>query len=177
MLIHVPSQVDVLAMDVHKSSVLAVWYRQGAFADAVGRLGAYRGTTSLGALTLASAVCDWRWFPIPPMFMGFCGLVPSERSSGERTSRGGITRAGSTHLRTQLVEPAWPYKARPAAGAEARRRRAGPDPVVVARAWHAQRCLCGRFLRLDARKTNHKTVVTAIARELAGFVFAEMTAA
>ena len=151
-------------------------HTRGPFADTVARLCAYRGITELGALTLASEVCDWRRFPTASMFMGFCGLVPSESSSGERTQRGGITHAGNTHLRTQLVESAWAYKSRPAAGAILQRRQAGLDPTVVARAWSAQLRLCGKFGRLDARKTNRKIVVTAIARELAGFVWAEMTA-
>ncbi len=46
---------------------------------------------------------------------------------------------------------------------------------MVARAWGAQQRLCRKFTRLDARKTNRKIVVTAVARELAGFVWAEMT--
>jgi transposase len=156
---------------------LRLWFDRTPFAAAVSRMAAYRGITELGALTLASEVCDWRRFPTASMFMGFCGLVPSEHSSGERTQRGGITHAGNTHLRTQLVESAWAYKARPAAGAVLRKRQEGLDPAVVARAWAAQLRLCGKFARLDARKTNRKTVVTAIARELAGFVWAEMTAA
>jgi transposase len=155
---------------------LALWYRRAPFADGVARLAAYRGITELGALTLASEVCDWRRFPTAATFMGFCGLVPSEHSSGQRTSRGGITHAGNTHLRVQLVESAWAYKSRPAAGAVLRKRQEGLDPDVVARAWAAQLRLCGKFRRLDERKTNRKTVVTAIARELAGFVWAEMTA-
>jgi transposase len=65
------------------------------FADAVHRLAAYRGITELGALTLASEVCDWRRFPTAGMFMGFTGLVPSDHSSGEGTHRGGITHASS----------------------------------------------------------------------------------
>jgi len=85
---------------------LARWYARPPFTDAVARLAAYRGITELGALTLASEVCDWRRFPTAAMFMGFCGLVPSEHSSGQRTQRGGITHAGNTHLRTQLVESA-----------------------------------------------------------------------
>lgn len=156
---------------------LRLWFARAPFAECVSRLGAYRGITALGALTLASEVCDWRRFQTASMFMGFCGLVPSEHSSGERTHRGGITHAGNTHLRTQLVESAWAYKARPAAGAVLKRRQEGLDPAVVARAWTAQLRLCGKFARLDARKNNRKTVVTAIARELAGFVWAEMTAA
>jgi len=151
------------------------YYTQPPFLDAVARLCAYRGITELGALTLASEVCDWRRFPTASTFMGFCGLVPCESSSGERTHRGGITHAGNTHLRTQLVESAWAYKSRPAAGPVITKRQAGLDPTVVARAWKAQLRLCGKFRRLDARKTNRKIVVTAIARELAGFVWAEMT--
>jgi transposase len=155
---------------------LRPWCDREPFTDAVRRLAAYRGITELGALTLATEVCDWRRFPTAGMFMGFTGLVPSESSSGERTRRGSITHAGNTHLRTQLVEAAWAYKSKPHVGATMRRRQEGLDPAVVARAWAAQHRLCAKFGRLDARKTNRKTVVTAIARELAGFVWAEMTA-
>lgn len=150
------------------------WCDRAPFASAVTRLAAYRGITSLGALTLCSEVCDWRRFPTAPMFMGFTGLVPSEHSSGDRTSRGGITHAGNGHLRAQLVESAWSYRARPQVGATLKKRHDGLDPDVVARAWKAQLRLCGKFRRLDARKTNRKIVATAIARELAGFVWAEM---
>jgi len=104
---------------------LALWFDRAPFADAVHRLAAYRGVTELGGLTLASEVCDWRRFPTAAMFMAFTGLVPSEDSSGERTRRGGITHAGNTHLRAQLVESAWAYKSRPAAGAVITRRRPG----------------------------------------------------
>lgn len=154
---------------------LVLWFTREPFADPVSRLAAYRGITELGALTLASEVCDWRRFPTAAMFMGFCGLVPSEHSSGDRTQRGGITHAGNTHLRTQLVESAWAYKSRPQVGATISRRQEGIDPAVVTRSWAAQQRLCGKFRRLDARKTSRKTVVTAVARELAGFVWAEMT--
>jgi transposase len=154
---------------------LGDWFTREPFADAVARLGAYRGITSMGALTLASEVCDWRRFPTAAAFMGFCGLVPSEYSSGEKTRRGHITHAGNVHLRTQLVESAWAYKSRPSVGTAIARRHAGLDPQVIARAWNAQLRLTRRFTRLDARKHNRNVVVTAIARELAGFVWAEMT--
>src|SRR5947209_16622571 len=142
---------------------LARWYDRAPFADAVHRLAAYRGVTELGGLTLAAEVCDWRRFPTAGMFMAFTGLVPSEDSSGERTRRGGITHAGKGHLRAQLVEGAWAYKAKPQVGATLRKRHDGLAPDTVARAWAAQLRLCGKFRRLDARKTNRKTVVTAIA--------------
>lgn len=155
---------------------LALWYSRPPFADTVARLCAYRGITRLGALSLAAEVCDWRRFGTAGTFMAFTGLTPSEHSSGERTRRGHITHAGNVHLRTQLVESAWAYRARPAVGVEMRRRQEGLPPDVIARAWAAQVRLCGRFGRLDARKTNRNIVVTAIARELAGFVWAEMVA-
>lgn len=177
-LAHYRSTLDArgAALDAIDAEI-ATWFAKDPFADAVRRLCAYRGITELGALTLASEVCDWRRFPTAGSFGAFCGLVPMERSSGQRTWRGGITHAGNAHLRTQLVESAWSYKAHPAVGTTLRRRHDGLDPAVVARAWRAQLRLCGRFRRLDAKKSNRKTVVTAIARELASFVWAEMTAA
>jgi transposase len=155
---------------------LAAWHDLPPFADAVHRLAAYRGITRLGALTLASEVCDWRRFPRAAAFAGFCGLVPSEYSSGTTTRRGHITKTGNAHLRAQLVESAWAYQYRPAVGVGLRERQQGLDPQVVARAWAAQLRLCGRFRRLAARKDSKNVVVTAIARELAGFLWAEMTA-
>ena len=155
---------------------LAGWYDAPPFADAVGRLAAYRGITRLGALTLASEVGDWRRFPRAAAFAGFCGLVPSEYSSGTTTRRGHITKTGNAHLRAQLVESAWAYQHRPAVGIDLRQRQQGLDPQVVARAWVAQLRLCGRFRRLAARKDSKNLVVTAIARELTGFLWAEMAA-
>jgi transposase len=155
---------------------LAGWYDRPPFADAVARLSAYRGVTRLGALTLASEVGDWRRFASAPQFMGFCGLVPSEYSSGRSTWRGRIIKCGGGHLRAQLVESAWAYQHRPQATLALRRRQAGLPPEVVARAWRAQLRLCGRFRRLHARKQCRQVVVIAVARELAGFLWAEMTA-
>ncbi|MBN9611354.1 MAG: hypothetical protein BGO26_11030 [Actinobacteria bacterium 69-20] len=152
------------------------WCTADPFAGQVTRLAAYRGVTRIGALTLAAEVCDWRRFPSAGAFMGFCGLVPSEYSSGERVRRGHITHAGNVHLRTQLVESAWAYRSHPSLGVGIRERQQGLPPAVTARAWRAQQRLCTRFRHLDARKTSRNVVVTAIARELAGFLWAEMTA-
>jgi transposase len=105
---------------------LAVWYDRAPFAEAVARLSAYRGVTRLGALHLAAEVGDWRRFARASAFMGFCGLVPSEYSSGQVTHRGHITKAGNLHLRTQLVESAWAYQHRPVSA---------PSSPDVSRAW------------------------------------------
>jgi transposase len=156
---------------------LSPWFHREPFADGVHRLGAYRGIAHLSALTLASEVCDWRRFPRAGAFMGFVGLVPSEYSSGGSVRRGHLTKAGNAHLRTQLVESAWAYQHRPAVGAQLRRRQEGLPPEVIARAWKAQTRLCGRFRRMAQVKHTKSVVAAAIARELAGFVWAEMTAA
>ena len=95
------AQLDAIQTD------LAGWYDRPPFAEQVARLSAYRGVTRLGALTLAAEVCDWRRFAHASQFMGFCGLVPSEYSSGQRTVRGHLTKAGNAYLRAQLIESAW----------------------------------------------------------------------
>src|SRR4029450_2415717 len=143
---------------------LAIWYDLPPFADAVHRPRPYRGVTRPGALPLASEVCDWRRFPRAAVFAGFCGLVPSEYSSGGSTRRGHITKCGNEHLRAQLVESAWAYQHRPAVGIELRERQQGLDPQVVARAWAAQLRLCGRFRRLASRKDSKNVAVHAIPR-------------
>src|SRR5919204_326560 len=120
-------------------------------------------------------VVDWRRFASANAFMGFCGLVPSEYSSGNSVHRGRLTKAGNAHLRRQLVESAWSYQHRPSVGVEIARRQHGLDPAVVARAWAAQQRLCARFRVLAARKNIKPIVAAAIARELAGFLWAEMT--
>lgn len=155
---------------------LVPYFTSGPFAEAVGRLAAYRGVTEMGALVLSAEVCDWRRFGRATSLMGFCGLVPSEYSSGERVSRGRITKAGNTHLRVQLVESAWAYQHRPAVGPLMMKRQARCSQETIARAWRAQLHLCGKFRRLAERKTSKKTVATAIARELVGFLWGEMAA-
>jgi transposase len=145
------------------------------FGECVRRLGAYRGIARLGALTIATEVTDWRRFARAEAFMGFTGLVPSEYSSGDSTRRGHITKAGNEHLRTQLVESAWAYQHGPAVGVELRKRQHDLPPATIARAWAAQRRLCRRFRDLAGRKNSKAIVAVAIARELAGFLWAEMT--
>lgn len=158
------------------TSELSAYFDDPLFATPVHRLCAYRGIDRLGALTIVCEVCDFRRFAHSGAFMGFCGLVPSEYSSGASVSRGRITHAGNVHVRTQLTESAWAYQHGPSAGVTLKRRQDGIDKETIDRAWRAQLRLCGRFRRLRARKDSANTVVTAIARELAGFVYAEMTA-
>lgn len=168
------------ALDAEMAAVeadLRAYLAQGPFAEAVARLACYRGVTELGALSLAAEVGDWARFPRASSFMGFCGLTPAEYSSGDRVKRGRITKTGNIHLRTALVESAWSYQHRPAAGAEIKKRQARASDETIARAWAAQVHLTAKFRRLAATKSSRNIVATAVARELAGFLWAEMTAA
>ena len=117
-----------------------------------------------------------RRFAAAGAIMGFTGLTPGEYSSGNTVHRGYITKAGNGHPRTQLVESAWAYRFQPNVSAVLRRRQQGIDPAVAARAWAAQLRLCRRFRHLAAHIQSQSSVNAAIARELAGFVWAEMTA-
>jgi len=156
---------------------LIPWAQREPLAGPVARLGCYRGIAELGALTLAAEVVDWRRFPVARAFMSYTGLVPAEYSSGERTRRGHITKAGSEPVRTALTEAAWSYRHAPAIGAGLRRRQAGATPETLARSWTAQRRLHARYVHLvhDGGKAAPEAAV-AVARELAGFAWAEMTA-
>jgi hypothetical protein len=129
----------------------------------------------MGGLCLAAEVFDWRRFPAARSFMCFTGLVPSEDSTGLSEHRGNITHAGNRHVRAQLVEAAWAYQHRPHIGAGIAARHNGLAPDVIARAWTAQVRLSSRFRKLSARKNVRSVVAAAIARELAGFLWAEMT--
>jgi len=127
-------------------------------------------------LCLGAEVFDWRRFEKARPFMSFTGLTCSENSTGLSERRGGITRQGNAHVRAQLCEAAWAYQHRPRVGVVLKRRQEAVAMPTVARSWAAQTRLCNRFHKLSARKNVKSVVAAAIARELAGFLWAEMTA-
>jgi transposase len=139
-------------------------------------LAAYRGVAELTALTLVSEVGDWRRFATAPQFMSYLGMVPSEHSSGLTQRRGHLTKAGSSELRRLLIEAGWHYRHVPAIGVQLASRQRRVEAETIARSWKAQQRLCGRFHRLSNRIDTRSVVVTAVARELAGFLWAEMIA-
>ena len=104
--------------------------------------------------------------------MGYGGLGACEYSTGARRRQGGITKTGNAHLRRIVVEAAWAYRHRPAVGATLRRRQATLSPEVQAIAWKAQHRLHTRYYRLLGRGKCPQQVVTAIGRELLGFIWA-----
>ena len=141
----------------------------------VERLRCFRGIDDLTALTIAAELGDPRRFATAPSTMAFVGLVPSEHSSGTKQARGAITKTGNAHLRRVLVEAAWHYRHHPFVSAALRHRQRGAPPSVIAHAWTAQHRLHRRYQRFAARGKPKQHIVTAVARELTGFVWAALT--
>jgi transposase len=141
-------------------------------APLVQALQAFRGFRVVSAVTAAAEGDDLRRFRTASQYMSYVGLVPSEDSSGKRRRLGAITRCGNRHLRRIFVEAAWHYRHHPVMSKELRRRNRGVPPAVQRIAWEAQKRLHQRFYHLlHAGKSVQKAVV-AVARELAGFVWA-----
>jgi transposase len=135
-------------------------------------LQALRGIALVSAVTIVAEVGQLSRFVKPRQLMGYSGAVASEDSTGERTRRGGITKTGNAHLRRIVIEAAWAYRHRPAVGATLRKRQALLDDEVKAIAWKAQHRLHGRYRTLTAKGKTKQQAVTAIGRELLGFIWA-----
>lgn len=138
----------------------------------VGALQTLRGIAKVSAVVLAAELGQISRFDHPRQLMGYVGVVPSEHSSGEGLRRGAITKTGNAHLRRILIEAAWAYQHRPAVYGQLRKRQEGQSGEVKAMAWKAQHRLCDRYRRLSGKGKPKQKVVTAIARELIGFVWA-----
>lgn len=135
-------------------------------------LQALRGIALVSAVTIVTEVGVLSRFARPRQLMGYSGAVASEDSSGERIRRGAITKTGNAHLRRIVVEAAWAYRHRPAVGATLRKRQASVSPEVTAIAWKAQHRLHARYRHLLAKGKCKQEVVTAVGRELLGFIWA-----
>jgi transposase len=135
-------------------------------------LQALRGVARISAATIVTEVGILSRFPRPKQLMGYSGLVSREHSSGERIRRGSITKTGNAHLRRILVEAAWCYRHRPNISKALRRRQANASEAVKEIAWKAQHRLHHRYARLVGRGKLKQQAVTAVARELAGFIWA-----
>ena len=135
-------------------------------------LQALRGVAHVSAVTVVAELGELSRFNRAKQLMGYGGIVASEHSSGERTRRGNITKTGNAHLRRVVVEAAWAYRHRPAVGATLRKRQENVSDEVKEIAWKAQHRLHKRYRKLLAKGKNKGVVVTAVGRELLGFIWA-----
>ena len=123
-------------------------------------------------VTLVAELGQLSRFDHPRQLMGYAGIVSREHSSGERIRRGAISKTGNAHLRRIVVEAAWSYRYRPAVGAILAVRQKNAPAAVTAVAWKAQHRLHARYVRLMGRGKSKQQTVTAVGRELLGFIWA-----
>jgi transposase len=143
--------------------------------DPVRWLCCFRGISTLTALGLLAEIGDFRRFATARELMSFLGLTVAEYSSGERRSRGSLTKTGNRHARRLLVEAAWHYQRPPRLSARIKANEPLLPPEALARAWQAQIRLHERHRHLTRNGKLPTVATAAVARELCGFIWAAMT--
>lgn len=143
------------------------------YAEQVAKLRCFKGIDTLTALTFIAEIGDFRRFGKAQAFMAYLGLVPSEYSSGSSRKVGGITKAGNSRLRKLLIESSWHYRTY-VPSRRLRMRRKNQDAEVILYADKAGRRLTKKFNKLLSRGVVSQKIVTAVARELSGFVWGMM---
>jgi transposase len=138
----------------------------------VAGLQALRGVKQITAVTYVAELGPLSRFERPKQLMGYSGMVSSENSTGDRIRRGAITKTGNAHVRRVSGEAAWAYQFRPAMSPTLKKRQEGLSEEVKEIAWKAQHRLCKRYRHFLAKGKVKQQVVTAVGRELLGFIWA-----
>ncbi len=141
-------------------------------APVVAALQTMRGMALVNAATLIAELGDLSRFANPRQLMAYLGLVPCEHSSGASVRRGGITKAGNSAARRLLIEASWTYRFPARISRELLLRQESQPKPIREIAWKAQLRLCARYRKLARTGKPANVVTVAIARELAGFVWA-----
>jgi transposase len=141
-------------------------------APVVAALQTMRGMALVNAATLIAELGDLSRFANPRQLMAYLGLVPSEYSSGASIKRGGLTKAGNSAARRLLIEASWTYRFPARVSRELLLRQESQSKPIREIAWKAQLRLCARYRTLARRGKPANVVTAAIARELAGFIWA-----
>jgi len=149
---------------------IEIFSEEEPYRDGVGRLMCLRGIQLYSAMVLLTEIGDIRRFAGAPQLMSYVGLVPSEQSSGEHRRRGATTKAGNPHARWILGQAAWNQTRPP--GTKRLRDHWQTQPLeLVAIGRKAEQRLNRKFWKIAVRK-DRRTAATAVAREMAGFVWA-----
>jgi transposase len=165
---HMGQRIGRLEQAITEAIKLASPQMQAVVRD----LQALRGIAEISAVTIASELGQISRFQSARQLMGYSGTVPGEDSSGKRMRRGPITKTGNAHLRRIAVEAAWSYRLRPGVGPALRLRQQGVGQEIKEIAWKAQIRLSKRYARLAAAGKDKRKIVTAVGRELLGFIWA-----
>ena len=152
----------------------AVQTAPGKMRAVIDALQTLRGVAKVTAVTIVAEVGELSRFERPCQLMAYSGAVPSEHSTGGpgKARRGAITKTGNAHLRRVVVEAAWAYQHKPGVYGKLKKRQESQREEIKTIAWKAQLRLCARYRRLTAKGKEKQKVVTAVARELLGFIWA-----
>ncbi len=159
-------------MRVEQAIDVAVQPMPEKLREVIAGLQSLRGVAKISAVTLVAELGQISRFGHPRQLMGYAGIVSREHSSGQSVRRGAISKAGNAHLRRIVTEAAWSYRHRPNSGASLAARQSGSGEAVKAIAWRAQHRLHARYRALLAKGKNKQKVITALGRELLGFIWA-----
>ena len=170
--LHEVEHVAERIVRLERSIDVAVQSMSAAQQAVIAGLQCLRGVAKVSAVTLVSELGQLSRFGAARQLMGYAGMVSREHSSGPRVSRGSISKAGNAHLRRIVIEAAWSYRHYPALGSTLRARQSGASEPIKAIAWRAQHRLHQRYRVLMGRGKPKQKVITAVARELLGFVWA-----
>ncbi|HKN32521.1 MAG TPA: IS110 family transposase [Terriglobales bacterium] len=170
--LHEVQHMDERVQRLEQAIAEAVKLASPQVQEVIRGLQALRGVAHLSAVTIAAELGNISRFESARKLMGYSGAVPSEDSSGKRQRRGNITKTGNAHLRRIAVESAWSYRFRPAIGPRLRQRQEGVPEEIKEIAWKAQIRLHKRYLKLMAAGKDKQKIITAVGRELLGFVWA-----
>jgi len=147
------------------------------YAERVKKFRAFKGVDYIIALSLVCEIGDFRRFPSAAAFMSYTGLVPSEYSSGKKRKQGSITKTGNGHVRKLLIEAAWQYVRPAQVSKRLAERRVGTSEEIILYADRALKRLHGKYVKLVFNGKSKQAAVTALARELSGFLWGVMTGA
>jgi len=148
--------------------------QQDEYTDRVARLRCFKGIEYFTALSLIVEIGDFHRFRSAGEFMAFLGIIPSEKSSGNKKYKGGITKTGNSNLRRLLIEVAWHYRHKNPASKRLNARREGQKIEDVLYADKAIIRLNKKLFRLIFRGKSKQKAITAVAREMAGFIWGMM---
>jgi transposase len=144
------------------------------YREVVDLLSCFHGINTLTAISVLTEIFDFGRLASPRELMSYLGLTPSEQSSGSKQHKGGICKTGNGRVRRLLTEAGWHYRHPYKVGKTLRRRRRTLPEWAIALADHAGHRLSRRYYRLVQKGKLPCQAVTAVARELAGFIWAMM---
>ena len=161
-------RIDLQIKEIVKSPRYAQWVR---------RFRAFKWVDYIIALSLVCEIGDFKRFPTAGAFMSYIGLVPSEYSNGKKRKQGGITKTGNEYIRKLLIEAAWHYARTAQVSKRLAERRVGTAEPVIVYADRAFAWLHGKHVKLLFAGKSKQAALTAVARELSGFLWGVMTSA